>query len=215
MWYKASMRALSLSLTLLLVVLALAPAASAEWFADFYLGPAITAGSDLDFKVFGQDQTQKLAGRSSPEFGLRFGRWLEDFNLSWLGLAADVSYFRPAIDVQTVPISVLLMARYGFFKDDEFTRGRLQPYVGIGPGLFISNASGTIGSLEVDDTSADIGLDFRAGLAFHFDPNWAAFTEYRFTHITPSWNVKVFGGETSGSTTFNTNHILLGISYRF
>jgi opacity protein-like surface antigen len=107
------------------------------------------------------------------------------------------------------------MARYGFLKDDEFPRGRLQPYVGIGPGLFFSNASGAVGSLEVDETSTDIGLDFRTGLAFQFDPNWAAFTEYRYTHIEPSWKASVFGGETTASTTFNTHHILLGVSYRF
>jgi opacity protein-like surface antigen len=209
------MRALTLSLALLVLMLALAPVASAEWFADFYLGPAITGGSDVTFELFNRQQTQKLNGRSSPEFGLRFGRWLDDFNLWWLGAAVDVSYFRPAIDVQTVPISLLAMARYGFFKDDEFPKGRLQPYVGIGPGLFFSIASGNIGSLTVDDTSTDIGLDFRTGVAFQFDPNWAAFLEYRFTHIEPSWSANVFGTNSSASTTFNTNHILLGVSYRF
>lgn len=215
MWYKASMRVMSLSLALLIVVLALPAVASAEWFADFYLGPAITGGSDLKFSVFGEEQTQTLDGRSSPAFGLRFGRWLEDFKLPWLGLAADVSYFRPAIDVQTVPISLLVMARYGFLKDEEFPNGRLQPYVGVGPALFFNIASGTIGFNEVNETSTDIGLDFRTGLAFQFEQNWAAFAEYRFTHVAPSWRVNVFGVDTSASTTFNTNHILLGISYRF
>src|SRR5207248_3357570 len=65
----------------------------------------------------------------------------EDFDLPWLGVAADVSYFRPATDVQTVPLSLLVMARYGFLKDDEFKAGRLQPYVGLGGALFFSNLS--------------------------------------------------------------------------
>src|SRR5207237_935957 len=104
MWYKASMRRLSLPLLLVLALLALAPTnASAEWFADAYLGPAVTTGSTLNFTVFGQEQKQDLKGRSSPAFGLRFGRWLEDFGLPWLGVAADLSYFRPATDVQTIP----------------------------------------------------------------------------------------------------------------
>jgi len=215
MWYKASMRALSLSLALLVAVVAMPAVASAEWFADFYLGPAITSGSDLKFTLFGDEQTQTLNGRSSPSFGLRFGRWLEDFNLPWLGLAADLSYFRPANDVQTVPVSLLVMARYGFLKDEEFPKGRLQPYVGVGPALFFSIANGIIGSADVNETSTDIGLDFRAGVAFQFDPNWAVFTEYRFTRVEPSWDVNVAGNKTNASTTFSTNHVVLGVSYRF
>ena len=209
------MRRLSILLSVVLTVLVLAPAASAEWFADAYLGPAVTSSSTLTFTTFGQEQKQSLNGRSSPLFGLRFGRWLEDFNLPWLGVAADVSYFRPATDVQTVPLSLLVMARYGFLKDDEFKAGRLQPYLGLGGALFFSNLSGSIGFQEASDTSADIGLDTRVGVAFMIDSSWAAFTEYRFTHVTPSWDIKVLGGTTSASTTFNTHHIILGLSYRF
>src|SRR5467141_668502 len=113
------MRRLSILLSVVLTVLVLAPAALTEWFADAYLGPAITSSSTLTFTTFGEEQKQSLGGRSSPLFGLRFGRWLEDFNLPWLGMAADVSYFRPATDVQAVPLSLLVMARYGFLKDDE------------------------------------------------------------------------------------------------
>jgi hypothetical protein len=209
------MRRLSLPLSAVLAVLMLAPAASAEWFADAYLGPAVTTSSKLTFTTFDEERRQNLSGRSSPLFGLRLGRWLDNLEVPWLGIAADVSYFRPAPDVQTVPISLLLMARYGFLKDQEFPRGRLQPYAAVGPALFISNVSGSIGFQEAEDTSRDIGLDTRLGVAYLIDSNWAAFTEYRFTHVSPSWNVKVFGGETPADTTFNTHHVILGLSYRF
>jgi len=209
------MRRLSILLSVVLTVLVLAPAASAEWFADAYLGPAVTSSSTLTFTAFGQEQKQSLSGRSSPLFGLRFGRWLEDFDLPWLGVAADVSYFRPATDVQTVPLSLPVMARDGFFKDDEFKAGHLQPYVGLGGAVFFSNLSGTIGFQEGSDTSTDVGLDTRVGVAFMIDANWAAFTEYRFTHVAPTWDVKIFGGTTPASTTFNTHHVILGLSYRF
>src|SRR6266478_800153 len=196
------MRRLSILLSVVLTVLVLAPAASAEWFADAYLGPAVTSSSTPTFTAFGQEQKQSLSGRSSPLFGLRFGRWLEDFDLPWLGVAADVSYFRPATDV---------MARYGFFKDDEFKAGHLQPYVGLGGAVFFSNLSGTIGFQEGSDTSTDVGLDTRVGVAFLIAANWAAFTEYCFTHVAPTWDVKIFGGTTPASTTFNTHHVILGL----
>jgi opacity protein-like surface antigen len=209
------MRRLTVPLVVVLAILAFAPAASAEWFLDAYLGPAITSGSTLTFTVFDQEQKQDLSGRSSPVFGLRVGKWFDDLNWPWLGVAFDVSYFRPATDVQTIPLSLLLMARYGLLKDEEFPGGRLQPYVGLGPGFFISYANGAVGFQKVDETSRDVGLDARVGLAFRIDSNWSAFTEYRFTHVSPSWNVEVFGGKTDASTTFNTHHILLGVSYRF
>ena len=199
----------------MLAVLAVAPAASAEWFLEGYLGPAITPSNTLTFDVFDEEQKQDVSGRSSPSFGVRVGKWFDDFQLPWLGVALDVSYFRPAVDVQTIPISLLLMARYGFLKDEEFKDGRLQPYAAVGPGLFISHASGSIGFNDVDDTSTNIGLDLRLGLLLRIDSNWGAFTEYRFTHVSPTWDVDAFGVKTSASTTFNTHHILLGVSYRF
>jgi opacity protein-like surface antigen len=210
------MRRLAVPVSVVLALVVLAPAvASAEWVLDAYLGPAVTTSSKLTFTVFGEEQKQNLGGRSSPEFGLRAARWLDDLALPWLGFAFDVSYFRPAVDVQTVPLSVLLMVRYGFLKDEEFPGGRLLPYVGVGPGLFFSIANGTVGFTQVNETSKDVGLDFRAGLGFRFDSNWGAFLEYRFTHVSPSWSVDVFGAKADASTTFNTNHVVLGVSYRF
>ena len=210
------MRRLAIPVSVVLALVVLAPAvASAQWFIDAYLGPAITSSSKLTFTVFNEEQKQNLGGRSSPEFGVRVGRWLDDLQLPWLGFAFDVSYFRPAVDVQTVPVSVLLMARYGFLKDEDFPFGRLLPYVGVGPGLFFSNANGTIGFQEVNDTSKNVGLDFRAGVEFRVDSNWGAFAEYRFTHVSPSWSVDVFGGKTDANTTFDTHHVVLGVSYRF
>jgi len=134
------MRRWCIALAAVLAVLAQVPAASAEWFADAYLGPAVTSSSTLTFTTFGEERKEKVGGRSSALFGLRFGRWLDD--VPWFGLAVDASYFRPAPDVQTVPLSLLVMVRYGFLKDEEFTRGRLQPYVGVGPSLFIMGRQG-------------------------------------------------------------------------
>lgn len=210
------MRRLTVPVSVVLAILVLAPAAaSAEWFLDGYIGAAITPGNTLTFTLFDEEQKQDIDGRSSPAFGLRFGRWLEDLNVPWLGLAAEISYFRPAVDVWTLPFTLLVMGRYGFLKDQEYPHGRLQLYGGVGGGLFVSKLSGSIGFQEGDDTSTDMGLDTRLGLSYLFETNWAGFIEYRFTHINPSWNVDVFGGDTRASTTFNTHHFNLGISYRF
>src|SRR5581483_841424 len=207
------MRAVVLVLFSALAVAAVARPAAAEWFADAYLGAAITHQDDITFTTFNVERTQDANFRSSAVYGLRLGRWFDD--LSWLGLAVDGSYFRATKDLQVFPLTALVMVRYGFLRDDEIKDGRLQPYAALGGGVFISNVDGTLGFLKASDTSVHIGLDTRVGVAYRFEGNWAAFLEYRFTHVSPSYDVQPFGGRTSADTTLNTSHFLLGLSYRF
>lgn len=210
-------RASVLLSALVAALLATAVPASAEWFTDFYLGAAKTQQADVTFTTFDQDVRQDLNNSSSLSVGVRGGRWFDD--LPWLGFAVDASYFSPATDITVFPITALLMARYGFLKDDEFKEGRLQPYAGIGGGLFISHVNGSVGFQESSDTSADIGLDLRAGVAHGFYASDTmkvfGFLEYRFTHVAPTFDVSTFGGTTSAETTFNTHHFVLGVSVRF
>jgi opacity protein-like surface antigen len=207
------MRPSLLTLSIVLVLAALASPASAEWFADGYVGASLTSKDEITFTTFRVERHQDVDYKSSAIFGLRFGRWFD--GLPWLGVAVDGSYFRASKDVQVFPITGLVMARYGLLKDEEFKEGRLQPYAGIGGGLFISNLDGTIGFVEGSDTSADMGLDVRLGIAYRVESNWAAFFEYRFTHVSPTYTIEPFGGSTPADTTLNTNHFLLGLSYRF
>jgi len=112
-------------------------------------------------------------------------------------------------------MTALVLARYGFLPDDEFKEGRLHVYAGLGGGLFISNLDGFIGRFEGSDTSVDFGLDTRLGVSYRVEANWAIFAEYRFTHVSPSFDIDAFNTRTSADTTFNTSHFLLGVSYRF
>lgn len=203
-----------LILTLSVVLTLLVPAsASAEWFLDGYVGAALTHKGEFTFEAFGAELERDAMYRSSAVFGVRGGKWLEA--LPWLGVALEASYFRPSADIQVFPITALVMARYGFFPDEEFKEGRLHVYGGLGGGLFITNLDGFIGRFEGSDTSADMGLDTRLGVSYRVESEWALFAEYRFTHVSPSLSIDAFGGRTSADTTFNTSHFLIGLSYRF
>jgi opacity protein-like surface antigen len=210
---EASMRRSTLALATALIVLALASNACAEWFADGYIGASLTGKDEITFTTFNVERKQDVSYKSSAVFGVRLGKWFDQ--APWLAVALDGSYFRPSGDIQVFPLTALLMVRHGFLKDEEFKEGRLQPYAGIGGGVFISSLDGTIGFLQGSDTSVDMGLDIRAGVSYRIETNWAAFFEYRFTHVSPTFDVKPFGGTTPADTTFNTNHFLLGLSYRF
>lgn len=207
------MRRSRLTLLLCFVLLAFASPAAAEWFADGYVGASLTHRGDITFNAFGAELERDAEYRSSAVFGVRGGKWFD--GLPWLGLALDLSYFRPGADIQVFPITALVMARYGFLPDEEFKEGRLHVYAGLGGGLFISNVDGFIGRLDASDTSVDLGLDTRLGVSYRIESNWAIFAEYRFTHVSPSYDVDAFGVKTSADATFNTSHFLLGVSYRF
>jgi opacity protein-like surface antigen len=202
-------------LTLLLILALLAPAApaSAEWFLDGYVGASLTHHDDFTFRAFDAELERDAEYSSSSIFGVRGGTWLT--GLPWLGVAADVSYFRPSADLHVFPLTVLALARYGFLPDDEFKEGRLHVYGGVGGGLFISHLDGSLGRFEGSGTSVDVGLDTRAGVSYRIESNWTLFAEYRFTHVSPSFDIRPFDNTTEADTTVNTSHFLLGVSYRF
>ena len=207
------MRRWLLTLPLLLVLLAPASTASAEWFLDGYAGASLTHKDEFTFEAFGAELERDAEYRSSAIFGIRGGRWLE--GLRWLGVAVDVSYFRPSGDLHVFPLTALLLARYGFLPDEEFKEGRLHIYGGLGGGIFISHLDGFLGRFEGSDTSVDFGLDTRLGVSYRVESNWAIFAEYRFTHVSTSLDINAFNNTTSADTTLNTSHFMLGLSYRF
>jgi hypothetical protein len=188
----------------------------AEGFIDFYVGAAITRDSDQRVTAPGFSDTSSIAWDTSVTAGGRFGFWFE--SLEWVGLALDASFFRPDKDITVFPVSALAMLRLPLLKDNDkgFPHGRLQPYIAAGPGLFISRADGNLGTFgSVSDTSVDLGVDVRGGLAFLITKNIAAFAEYRFTHVKPEFGFDVAGVKFKTETTLDTHHIVGGVGFRF
>jgi hypothetical protein len=188
----------------------------AEGFIDFYVGAAITRDSDQKVSAPGFSDTSPIDWDTSVTAGGRFGFWFE--SLEWVGLALDVSFFRPDKDITVFPVSALAMLRLPLLKDNDkgFPHGRLQPYIAAGPGLFISRADGDLGTFgSVSDTSLDLGVDVRGGLAFLITKNIAAFAEYRFTHVKPEFGFDVAGVKFKTETTLDTHHIVGGVGFRF
>ena len=190
----------------------------AEGFIDLYLGAAVTRDSDVKATAFGVSETGRVEWDRSFTAGGRFGFWFE--SLDWLGLALDASFFKPDRDITVIPVSALAMLRLPLLRDNDkgFPHGRLQPYVAAGPGVFISRAKADFGDLGLgsdSDTSVDIGVDVRGGMAFLITKNIAAFLEYRFTHVKPEFSFDVAGIKTKAEMTLDTHHVLGGIGFRF
>ncbi len=206
--------------------------ALAEGFIDIYGGWASTRDADVDVSISSsslgfvstESRTEKVDFDSSYTLGARAGYWFEKF--PYVGIAADLSYFKAedkTTEIHVVPISLMLMLRYPLFKSEKFPHGRIQPYVGIGPGFFISVSNVDFRPTLPDTFSGasfDVGLDLRAGLAWQFHKHFAFFGEYRYTDFSINFEQTdilfgLAGTKETMKAHLTTNHFLVGVSYRF
>ncbi|MGD0216753.1 MAG: outer membrane beta-barrel protein [Desulfobaccales bacterium] len=116
-----------------------------------------------------------------------------------------------------------IVGRYGFFPDPDkdIPFGRLQPYIGIGPGvgvLYFQN-----------DSAKNFGLNGEAGVRYMFTRNIAAFVEFDYfkqwdvqlgvQHLTIDGIVYDTNGEKSNGKTvhfdFDNQKIVCGLEYHF
>ena len=219
--------------------------ASAEWFADLFAGLSFTRDHDLKLndQGIGQGTYESVEFDRSLAWGGRAGRYFD--SLPFLGLGLDFFRFYPdiggqsvqlrgcffpggcgtgrggtgSLDVETTSVSVDLMLRLPLWKSTEAPQGRVQPYVAVGPPLFIT----TITPRNTrnfrnhdDDTDYSFGYKAAAGVAVQVWSNLALFGEYRFTHVSPEVELRDANlNRTTLRTDLDTHSALLGISARW
>jgi hypothetical protein len=151
---KRDVKRLSLSLTILMLsvfALMVPNLATAAWYTDSGFDARIPENEDVElhFSTLYQDSNLVYSDdASSNSYDERLGYWFED--IPWLGVATEAPLLQPdeqnqdtSIDADTHfdPLSGFLLLRY--------PNGRLQPFVGIGPTLLISDVrSNTVDSLH-------------------------------------------------------------------
>jgi len=206
--------------------------ALAEGFIDIYGGWASTPSADVDVSISSsslgfvstESHTGKVDFGSSYTLGARAGGYFE--KLPYVGIAGDLSYFKAengTTEIHVIPISLLLMLRYPLFKSEKFPHGRIQPYVGIGPGFFVSVSNVDFRPAlpkTVSGTCFDVGLDLRTGITWQFQKRLALFGEYRYTNFNIDLEQTdilygLAGTQQTMKTHLTTNHFLIGVSYRF
>lgn len=125
-----------------------------------------------------------------------------------LGVPAGASFAQPVrirgTEIDVTGVSFDLMLRLPLLTSANFPKGRLQPYVTAGPGLYITTVE--------FNTDVTYGAKGAAGLLWQLTRDIAVFGEYRFTHVrldmesSPNLRMK---------STLDSEHLIAGVSVRF
>ncbi len=206
-----------------------------EFFVGGFLGGALVPETAWTYHARGQNSTantMKLDPGATG--GIKLGYFLD--SLPYFGVEAEGSIGNHRQPSQTVGLNpplpgaaagqvpgqtllawtmaFHLLGRYGFLPDSEVPFGRLQPYVGIGPGLVVLYAEA--------DSAKNFSLEVEAGLRYMFTKNLGGFLEYKFSK---QWQVELEAQQLLFNNTgitankavfdFDRHQIVLGLAYHF
>ena len=119
--------------------------------------------------------------------------------------------------VRVEGIGFLLMGRLRFRQSADFPNGRLQPYAGVGPGLFLEEFQfKPVSNRNVNLTQ--VGFQGIGGVRYFFHRNVAAFAEYKFNYVDAPVRYDAFGTgarSTSYSTAISSHHLSGGVALHF
>ena len=200
------------------IALGFAPTvATAEWFADLYLGAAFTQRHEVTTETpTGTTSNADIGFNRSSAFGGRAGYWFGFF-----GVALDASHFRPdtvpsslqRFDLYVTPLSVDLMLRWPLLASPEHPHGQFQPFIAAGPsaGYIEGKDTSNFSPPNQYDAGFFVGAQAEAGMVWEFRQNLGLLAEYRFTHFSPDLHFS--NGRLQ--TDLNTHYALFGLSLRF
>jgi len=207
-----------------------------EWYFGGYLGLSYLPSSDWGFlrvpPPYQGHTAKNIVYQPGPQVGLKFGRFFDA--LPWFGVEAEWSFSRNAHRAQNITITpplangtnsfhyttdwfmdwamqVNMLARYGLLKNKEIPIGRLQPYIGLGPGFEVVYGK--------TDSFKNFAIETLAGIRYMCTKNLAIFCEYKFSYQfkVEYEDVSIDNRPTTGGFTFDFPHhrFVVGVSYHF
>ncbi len=176
--------------------------------------------------------------KSSILFGAKLGFYMP--TVRWFGLETEIFNTTPHIKQQKATITIPPGATAdipgttvtggtatGVLAGDHFRvltwapvnfmfrypKARLQPYFGIGPGVFFASVHSTDPSSPGSQSSTRLGLNTKAGVEYFITKRLGAFGEwkYNYTRFYFRENDNQFGF----NGTYSMHHVVFGISYHF
>lgn len=198
-----------------------------ETAIDLYGGLASPWHTDAEARAEDATTVEELKAETNPRdgyaLGLRVGRWFAVHERIHFGPFVDVSFSQFSFGdtrLTVLPIALLPMVRVALHADGEYPHGRAHVYAGLGPAYFRAGAENDKG-LEANfgDEDSTIGLDARLGVSVAVTPTIAFFVEWRLTYVEYEFDdVEGVPGDPFRlelELDALTNHVLIGVGFRF
>lgn len=229
------------SATLLIGSLVLdVPSACGETYIAGQLGVALPFGGLSDGDVSSE---LLLPGTTHGEvelstsfmFGGKIGHFFD--SARWVGLEAEVFHATPHIDQQVLTFQnpsvpgvtarptfpgayfrVITVAPFNLMF--RYHKTRLQPYLGVGPGIFFARIKGEGLASDPSESTSDnatLGLNAKAGLQYYVTKHLTAFAEWKFNyaHFDFNENQNLWPFFFGFDATYTMHHVSFGVGYHF
>ncbi len=205
-----------------------------EFFVGGFLGGALVQNAVWDYQ--GPLGTKAQGVKIDPGItgGIKLGYFFD--SLPFFGIEAEgsignhtqpnqVATLNPPVLNTTVgrinsqsllvwTMAFHFLARYGFLSTPDVPLGRLQPYVGIGPGLVVIYGEA--------DSAKNLSLEVEAGIRYMFSKHVGLFVAYK---LSQQWQVELESQQLFFANTgrtfpkavfdFTRHQAVLGLTYHF
>jgi len=201
-----------------------------EFFIGGFFGGSFVPGTDWTYQGSQDFTARNMTIDPGVTGGIKLGYFLD--SCPYFGVEAEGSIGNQPQPSQTVSLNppaggtatgrvtsqnllvwtmaLHLVGRYGFLPDQEVPFGRLQPYVGIGPGLVVLYGA--------EDSAKNFSLEVEAGLRYMFTKHLGGFLEYKFSK---QWAVELESQQltnlpaSTAKFDFDRHQVVVGLSYHF
>jgi opacity protein-like surface antigen len=228
-----------------IVLVSAAPVNVSDTYAETYIAgqfgvalPEVDGGLkniDITSSIFLPGTTHSdLALSNSILGGGKIGHYFS--SARWLGVEAELFYTTPHIEQQvhefqnpSVPgvtpsatlqgahFRVITVAPNLIFR---YHKTRLQPYIGVGPGIFFARIQGEGPAPDSPESTSDngrLGLNLKAGFQYYITRHVTAFGEWKYNYARFEFedNINLWPFPYGFDATYSMHLVSFGVGYHF
>lgn len=227
----------------LLVSIVLAvPNAYPEAYIGGQIGTTIAGNSLTSVELTDFSPTASMSDRELSRSVLGGGKLGYYFpKARWFGIETEFFYTTPHIKQQNTRITIqpgTIIPGFGpvppftgesVFTGDHFRvmtwvpvnlmfryhKARLQPYIGVGPGIFFARVHTTQVGFEGTQNSTNIGLNAKAGVQYFITRHLSAFAEWKYNRTSFNFEANDDNGAFGFKADYSVHFVAMGLNFHF